>query len=339
MYFMALTWDEARVQQLIKDQIEESLNLDYKAAAALDKTPGKRKEITKDVSAMANSDGGRIIYGLTETGHLPGKIDPVTRSDFSKEWLEHVIGNIRPRIEDLIIHPVSVGNSFSDVVYVVEIPSSYTAHQASDKRYYKRHNFESVPMEHYEILDVLNRQQHPRIDLEFKLVVKKIEQTSSGLSHEVGFGIVGSREQAKRRVRLEYELVPIMVNAGTVFAQYVEARITLPYDLIYDFDFPEGSNPSRRFNLKELLTYSRLNTTRDIVGVSGSFPYSYPDYGPARHVPVFPGLDLDVDEIRLIDGFSPVDWKDVRIEWTSYADKAQPHSGETTIGDLEVVDV
>ena len=168
---MTEVWDEARVQQYINDGTEESLNLDYKAAGALSKQPKKKVEITKDVSAMANSDGGKIIYGIAEDAenrHLLGSIDPVDHTVFSKEWLDHIIGNIRPRINGLIIHPVAIGNSYSDVAYVVEIPSSYTAHQASDKRYYKRHNFESVPMEHYEILDVLNRQQHPRVELEVR---------------------------------------------------------------------------------------------------------------------------------------------------------------------------
>ena len=147
---MAGIWDEARVQSYIDDEVEESLNIDYKAAAELDSKPAKKKEITKDISAFANSDGGIIIYGMSEhptDRHLPGTIDPVNRKDFSKEWLEHVIGNIRPRIDNLIIHPVSIGGSNSDVVYIVEIPQSHTAHQATDRRYYKRHNFESVPMD------------------------------------------------------------------------------------------------------------------------------------------------------------------------------------------------
>ncbi|MEM7799577.1 MAG: hypothetical protein AAF633_10335, partial [Chloroflexota bacterium] len=33
-----------------------------------------------------------------------------------------------------------------------------------NKRYYKRFNFESVPMEDYEIRDVLNRDSHPRVE-------------------------------------------------------------------------------------------------------------------------------------------------------------------------------
>jgi predicted HTH transcriptional regulator len=41
-------------------KIEENSNLDYKATDSLNKTlDSKKKEIAKDVSAMANSDGGK----------------------------------------------------------------------------------------------------------------------------------------------------------------------------------------------------------------------------------------------------------------------------------------
>lgn len=40
----------------------------------------------------------------------------------------------------------------------MNIPKSNTAHQAFDKKYYKRYNFESVAMEDYEIKDIINRQ-------------------------------------------------------------------------------------------------------------------------------------------------------------------------------------
>ena len=130
-------WDEARLLQYITDGIEESLNLDYKAADALSKSDGKKKEITKDVSAMANSDGGLIIYGIAEfqdvaRSHLPEKLDAVNRIDFSKEWLEQVINNIRPKIDGLRIYPVSLSSGTNDVAYVVDIPQSRTAHQATD---------------------------------------------------------------------------------------------------------------------------------------------------------------------------------------------------------------
>src|SRR5687768_17044874 len=109
-----MTWDLKSIQSYIDNQIEESLNLDYKAADALQKTDGRKKEISKDVSAMANAVGGIIIYGLKEfeestKKHLPEKIDAVNRSDISKEWLEQVINsNIQPKIERITITPVTV---------------------------------------------------------------------------------------------------------------------------------------------------------------------------------------------------------------------------------------
>ena len=95
------------LKNLITNQIEENLNLDYKAAASLGKSDGKKDEISRDVSAFANSSGGLIIYGIkefdeAEKKHLPEKIDPVNRIEFSKEWLESVInGRISPRIEGI----------------------------------------------------------------------------------------------------------------------------------------------------------------------------------------------------------------------------------------------
>src|SRR5688572_22404974 len=130
-----IEWSEARLQDMIRDGVEEELTLEYKAADALAITDAKKKEVTKDVSAMANSAGGSILYGIKEFDspekkHLPERIDAIDRVAFPKERLEHIIANIRPRIDDLRIVPVTVGSpSDNRVVYVVEVPQGQTAHQ------------------------------------------------------------------------------------------------------------------------------------------------------------------------------------------------------------------
>lgn len=164
-------WTQEYIQtHYIDAQVEESLRLDYKAAGALSTDDSKKKEITKDVSAMANSDGGILIYGVSEDPaqkYLPGKIDPIDRIEFSKERLEQVINGIRPFIKDILIHPVPLDTGPNDVLYVVEIPRSTTAHQAADYRYYTRYNFESRPMEDYRIREVMNRATTPEADIAF----------------------------------------------------------------------------------------------------------------------------------------------------------------------------
>lgn len=162
-------WTEEKLLSYIADQIEESLTLDYKAAGALDRTEKAKSQISKDVSSFANSAGGYIIYGIAEFSdqklkHLPECITPINRAHFSKEWLEHIISSIQPRIGDVKVHPVPLKSSPGDCCYVVEISPSLTAHQASDGRYYKRYNFESVWMSDYEIRDLMNRSQTPEIE-------------------------------------------------------------------------------------------------------------------------------------------------------------------------------
>ena len=150
-------WDENDVLQLIESLVEENIQLDYKASASLQKTDEKKKEISKDVSAFANSVGGTIVYGVAQYAdanrrrfpeRIDGGCDPV---EISKEWLEQVINSrIQPRIEGIRIHPIQLERTApGKVIYTVSIPESFTAHQASDHRYYRRYNFESVPMEDY----------------------------------------------------------------------------------------------------------------------------------------------------------------------------------------------
>ena len=159
-------WSENRLRALISDGTEERSHLEYKRPEALGKTPAKKKEMAKDVSSMANGAGGDLIYGIAEssddaTKHLPVSLVPVNRLQFSREWLEQVVTtNIRPPIRGLLIHLVPVGDTPTDVVYVLEIPESTTAHQVTtdgDFRYYRRHNFQAVPMEDYEIRLVMHR--------------------------------------------------------------------------------------------------------------------------------------------------------------------------------------
>lgn len=176
------SWDEDLVVRMIADGIEESLHLDYKAAGSLAKQ--KKDEIVKDVTAFANSDGGVIIYGVREHSandkkHLPERLDPIDRAEFSKEWLEHVIANAAPRMPNIRIHPIPISTDPAKCLYVVEIPKGETAHQSADCKYYRRYNFESVAMRDHEIRDVMNRIKVPRLEIEAYLGIRNPWEESS----------------------------------------------------------------------------------------------------------------------------------------------------------------
>ena len=218
----SISWDEAKLKELIRDKLEENLTLEYKAAGALAREDKAKLEITKDVSAMANSAGGILIYGLAEfhnaaSKHLAETIDPINRNEFSKEWLENIISQIRPRISDLKIYPVQLASNSDDVAYVIEIPQSSTAHQSADFRYYRRYNFQSTPMLDHEVRDVMNRKVHPRISVGLKFVL---------YPHIDKDGAAGA-------------LVAEIKNESNIFARYVAFVIHSPlkvrgHVIVYD---------------------------------------------------------------------------------------------------------
>jgi hypothetical protein len=162
-------WTKQRLDQMINDGVEENLSLDYKRADALSKSDDRKKiEVTKDISSFANSSGGVLIYGIAEfndgtRNHLPERLDPIQRTQISKEWLDQIIQSIQPRIEGLIIHAVVISEPNNTVCYIVEVPQSHTAHMARDHRYHKRHNFTTAQMEDYEVRDVMQRRKHPKL--------------------------------------------------------------------------------------------------------------------------------------------------------------------------------
>lgn len=140
------------IQKLIESKIEESLTLDYKRE--LDK---KNKEIAKDISAFANTSGGVIIYGIEEKGHVPRSISWIDAEN-TKERIENIIlSNIQPQIRDVIINPISNPENSSQAIFVVDIPESPDAPHMAAYRYYKRHNFQSTPMDDYEVKDAMFR--------------------------------------------------------------------------------------------------------------------------------------------------------------------------------------
>lgn len=165
----------ADIQALIDDGVEESIHLDFKAAPALDKNEKKKEEIAKDVSSFANSDGGIIVYGIAEKNHCADSLSFIDGNAFTKEWLEQVINSkINKKIEGVQIFPVRFDNDVAKTVYVVKIPRSSSApHMSSDNRYYRRYNFNSVPMEEYEVRDLFYRKNKSHLRISNYFFIKK----------------------------------------------------------------------------------------------------------------------------------------------------------------------
>ncbi len=173
---------EEDINQLISLKVEESIHLDFKQAGSFEKNDRKKSEIAKDVSAFANSDGGFIIYGIKEDKHVADSLSFVDGNEFTKEWIEQVIQTrIQPKIENLKILPIRFDNDIEKSIYVVDIPASYLApHMTSDKKFYRRYNFESVQMEEYEIRALYNRKEKTKLIIHDIITSKDNEVENEG---------------------------------------------------------------------------------------------------------------------------------------------------------------
>lgn len=327
--------NKSDLENLIINQIEENLNLDYKASGSLGKSDGKKDEISRDVSSFANSNGGTIIYGIAEfnekeKSHLPEKIDGINRVEYPKEWLENIInGRISPRIEGIEIKSISVNNT-NTVVYVVEIPKSTTAHQASDFRYYKRSNFGKNPMYDYEVKDIMNRNKSPKIEL-----IMEIEKYEYEVKPPIG-QITLQLNREKEPLPKEYAFINTLnvyaKNVGAIYADYVNCFLEIPISILQD-----GEYDHRTSIFKNGIEYKRLfcdNTIREIRDIKNYGMFNTYDYWPSRYDPILPETQLRLDEIKFK--------KEIAIEsevifWEIYADNALKSIGEIKISELDIV--
>jgi ATP-dependent DNA helicase RecG len=115
--------DRNKLKQLLKR--EEGPKLDFKATLSLS-TESDKKELTKDVIAMANSRGGRgyIIFGVEDKTKKILGIDP---GDFSEEQIQQIICSRCDPPVPVSVEFVNVGEKVIAIISVYR--SSHKPHQ------------------------------------------------------------------------------------------------------------------------------------------------------------------------------------------------------------------
>ena len=242
------------LKTLIADAVEESTELEFKLNFGMtedekqprdnEKQGKKRKdwktELAKDVSAMANSAGGTIIYGIGEKRNendrnVASELVPISNNKMDKDRLTRLLLEIiRPDIRFEITHLKA--DSEKAGFFIINVPQGTTAYQNKmDHRYYIRHNAIVEPMEDYQIRDIMNRVKDPLIDLEFLLVRTKV------YPHKGLIGMKGiENEKLLKEGGYVYTLHYRLVNKGPVYAKFINYFIFIPQTII------KGGNYNRQ---------------------------------------------------------------------------------------------
>jgi hypothetical protein len=162
------------ISELVYDDIEgltssgehESVCLDYKQL--ISGSERDKAELAKDISALANSQGGYLIIGIEERDgspvHPPCGTEPMLGRQKVEDWIAQTANsNIAQRVQmDIRTIPIPNSPNCIVIVYVpisIRMPHMVTYRQ--DNRYYrrifKRHQFESLPAEEYEVREMFEK--------------------------------------------------------------------------------------------------------------------------------------------------------------------------------------
>jgi schlafen family protein len=162
----------------------ENFRIEFKSELNL-ATPAQRLEAAKDISALANSAGGRIFYGIYERKGPDGS---------KAERLAALVDPcLQARLEDVVadtVHPqphwrvvsVEVEGGF---VLVAEVYPSFgrDLHMVSGDRFYRRGEARTQKMTEPEIREVYNRISISSLALEQALATKVKDQEALVANH------------------------------------------------------------------------------------------------------------------------------------------------------------
>lgn len=163
--------EEKDLLTLIEGKVRENIHLEYKDKRALD----DNSKIAKSISAMANSDGGIIIYGLCDNDkdQAPDEIDWI--KDPKKEEKIHQVVNSRisPQIEGIKTILIENTKNKNEFVIIVDVPKSEIApHQDSmnkdEKRFWRRRGSIITQMDFCEIEDLFFKRKRPKLEIVLK---------------------------------------------------------------------------------------------------------------------------------------------------------------------------
>ncbi len=328
------TWTEEDVLQRIGQP--ESTTLEFKESKLLSSQNKLLKELSQDISAFANTEGGTIIIGIQEKRSRPrialeieGEIDPEQHPLIHlQQMLE---SSVQPQLQRLTCQSVS----FSDgkAVYVISVPKGHTAHQARDGVYYTRSGFRTRIMPDHLVRLLMLKGSIPRATLSIDNcdIVEKHEQ------HEYRFDLLveNSGEVSIRDFLLA---VSISVNddmlqlwAPTMFVdneeairnelKSVESMLEIGEDIDEYKKHEILHGPGIPFQSGEVLRCSYRRIMRLLYQIEGRtlFP---------QDKLIFPGgkwLIEGIPQDVALSDYQP------RLTWTIYLDNAPPCTGELNL--------
>lgn len=265
MYILGIRADklvESDIKRLIDHQIQESKSLDYKKELNISKD-SDRKEFLYDISAMYNTDGGCIVFGIEEekdsknqnTGK-PLKITGIEIENFDKliQQIEDIVrNNTDPSINHLIINKIETDGKNVLVIGIpkcVWLPAMVTFNQSN--KFFKRRISGKYAVDVYELNQMFMQNQvlsekanNFREDRILKVLSQKsipnLKVENSFFIHIIPFGF------------LNYQILDFS-TAENALLKYMRPICSSGWDRMYNIDGFATYTPSYDENGRKIIT-------------------------------------------------------------------------------------
>ncbi len=306
------SWTETMLEAL---EPHEHDFQEFKGTGWLLKAPGEVQPdfmffLSKQVSAFVNGSGGLVFIGIDDKGKIDGGVPIQLKGGGTRAWLEDLVSAAvsppLPRCNVFEVKPKENGSSAildGHAVYVLELPASQDApHQSKDHRYYLRIAGKSRPMGHVHVQDVLRRTFHPQVEL-------------------TRFGPYGDVEHDLSDPRGPKAFIQFRVfvtNLGRTLARHVGIELVVPR--------PFAGTEVRR----------RMEGAKETHYTQSPGQLSYFRYHPTPLFPTQSVYGLSVWVCIHVRNVSQIQ-AGTQLEWTVYADDANPLKGSQTLSDFQIV--
>ena len=139
-------------RNLVADKVHCHDSLWFVGGAQWNAVQASSAKLAKMVSAIANSGGGELIFGIAQKRSRAEAFEPVKGFDKGEEWIFHEIqSQIDKPIDDLSVKICPIPDSDGKIIHI-HIPANNNApHQFTDSKFYRWNKGKCLVMNESEV--------------------------------------------------------------------------------------------------------------------------------------------------------------------------------------------